>query len=62
MRKAVKDSGLTRYTVAKRAGVDVSVLLRFVAGQRTITMQTAGRLADFLGLELRTAKKNPLNR
>ena len=62
LRRAVKESGLTRYTVAKRAGVDVAVLLRFVSGQRTITLQTAGRLADFLGLEIRSVKNKPINR
>lgn len=53
LRMAVKVSGLTRYSVAKKAGVDVAVLLRFMSGQRTITLETAGKLAAFLDLELR---------
>ena len=57
LRKAVRDSGLTRYAVAKGEGVDVAALLRFMSGERTLTLHTAGRLAAFLGLELRTAKK-----
>jgi transcriptional regulator with XRE-family HTH domain len=58
LRAAVKASGLTRYAVAKGAGIDVAVLLRFMSGQRTLTLPTAGKLADFLNLTLRPKSKN----
>ena len=57
LRSAVRHCGLTRYAVAKGAGVDVAVLLRFAGGERTITLRTAGKLAAFLGLELRSVKE-----
>jgi plasmid maintenance system antidote protein VapI len=57
LRKAVLDSGLTRYSVAKQAGIDVAALLRFVSGQRTLTLPKAGKLADFLELELQPKNK-----
>ncbi len=50
--QAVHDSGLTRYAVAKGAGIDVAGLLRFVSGQRSLTLPSAGKLAAFLNLEL----------
>jgi len=53
LRKAIRDSGLTRYAVAKGADVDTSQLLRFVAGKRSLTLPAASKLAAFLGLELR---------
>lgn len=57
LRQAIIKSGLTRYAVAKGAGVDTSQLLRFVAGQRSLTLPAAGKLAAFLGLELRRVRK-----
>ena len=57
LRQAVRDSGLTRYAVAKGAGVDVAALLRFVSGQRTLTLPSAAKLAAFLRLELRPEKQ-----
>lgn len=57
LRKAIRNSGLTRYAVAKGAGVDVAALLRFMSGQRTLTLRTAGKLAAFLGLKLLREKE-----
>ncbi len=53
----MRDSGLTRYAVAKGAGVDVAALLRFMSGERTLTLPSAAKLAAFLGLELRPTKR-----
>ncbi len=57
LRQAVAGCGETRYRVAKDSGVDYSVLLRFVADERGITLDTAGKLCDYLGLELRPIRK-----
>ncbi len=57
LRRAVRDSGLTRYAVAKGAGVDTSQLLRFVAGKRSLTLPAASKLAAFLGLGLKQKGK-----
>ena len=57
LRRAVADSVETRYRVAKDSGVDYSVLLRFMARERGITLDTAAKLAQYLGLELRPARK-----
>jgi hypothetical protein len=52
LRKAVADSGQSLYAVAKGSGVDYSVLLRFMAAERGMTLDTAAKLAGYLGLEL----------
>ncbi len=56
-RKAISDTGLSLYAVAKGAEVDRAILLRFMNEERTMTLPLAGRLADFLGLELRPVAK-----
>lgn len=57
LRQAVIESGMTRYAVAKGAGLDVAQLLRFVSGERSLTLPAASMLAAFLGLELRPVEK-----
>ena len=57
LRKAITASGESLYMIAKNSGVDYSVLLRFTARERGITLDTAAKLAHYLGLELRAVKK-----
>jgi len=57
LREAVRQSGQTMYAVAKGSGVDYAVLSRFMADQRGLNLDTAARLMDYLGLELRPVKK-----
>jgi plasmid maintenance system antidote protein VapI len=45
--------------LAKSAGLDQAVVSRFRAGSRTITLETASRLADALGLELGASDPEP---
>jgi plasmid maintenance system antidote protein VapI len=40
------------YELAKDAGVDRSVLSRFIAGKRTMTLETVDRLAELLKLQI----------
>lgn len=58
LRKAMNDSGVTRYRISKETGLPESVLSRFAAGDdaRGGTIDT---LADFLGAELRVKAKKP---
>ena len=57
LRQAIRDSGLTIYRLAKDSGVSQPVLSRFVNGKRGITLATASKLAEALGLELRPKRK-----
>ena len=52
LRELIADAGLSVYELARDAGVDRSVLSRFLAGKRTITLETADRLAKVLKLRL----------
>jgi plasmid maintenance system antidote protein VapI len=56
LRAAFAESGLSRFAWAKRAGVSYAMVFHFCAGDRTVTLDSASKLADVLGLELRPTR------
>jgi plasmid maintenance system antidote protein VapI len=52
LREFIAGAGPSTYELARDTGVDRSVLSRFLAGKRTITLDTADRLARVLKLRL----------
>ena len=52
LQAAIAATGQSLYAIARASGVAAPVLQRFVNGQRGITLETAGRLAAYLGLAL----------
>ncbi len=58
LRAAIVDSGLTHYRIAKDAGVTADIVSRFVSGERQLKIETAGRIAEVLGLELVARSRN----
>lgn len=54
---ALRQSGLSRYQIAKRTGVQQAILSRFVSRNKDLRLATVEKLAEFLGLELRPADK-----
>jgi predicted transcriptional regulator len=52
LRKAIAESGMTLYRVAKDSQVDHATLHRFMAGQ-DLRLSTVDKLAAYLGLEMR---------
>jgi len=54
---AIDKSGLSVYRLAKDSGVSQPVLCRFINRQRGITLATASKLVETLGLELVQRKK-----
>ena len=52
LRIAITGSGVSRYDLAKQVGISESVLSRFIGGQQGITIATADKLAELLGMEL----------
>jgi len=52
LRAAIAATGQSLYAIAQHSGVPSPVLQRFVNGQRGITLETAGKLAAYLGLSL----------
>jgi hypothetical protein len=52
LQAAIAATGQSLYAVAQASGVAAPVLQRFVNGERGITLETAAKLADYLGLSL----------
>jgi plasmid maintenance system antidote protein VapI len=52
LRKAIAESGLTLYRIAKDTGVVKSSLIRFTAGETSLHLDKADVLAEYFGLEL----------
>ena len=52
LRELIAGAGPSVYELARDAGVDRSVLSRFLAGKRTITLETADRLTAVLKLRI----------
>jgi plasmid maintenance system antidote protein VapI len=54
--KAMERSGKTRYRIAVDCGIDHTVIHRLVHGG-SCSIETADRLCEYLGLELRPVRK-----
>jgi hypothetical protein len=52
LQAALAATGQSLYAIAQSSGVPSPVLQRFVNGERGITLETAGKLAAYLGLAL----------
>ena len=57
LRAAITASGKSRYAIAKEAGVDEQRVHQFMGGT-DLRLETASKIAEALGLELR-ATNNP---
>ena len=57
LRRAIVDSGLTRYRISQESGIAESVLSRFIHGERGLNSDSIDRLMDFLGLEIRPRRR-----
>jgi hypothetical protein len=53
LRKAIHDSGKSRYRLSCESGVDQAALSRFVNGTATLSLASFDKLANVLALELR---------
>lgn len=54
LRKEIRKQRATAYNAAKRAGVSVDAVQRFLNGERGLTLSTVDKLAADLGLSLCT--------
>ncbi len=57
LRAAIADTGLSSAELARRAAIDPAPVIRFVAGTRGLTLETAGRICEALGLRLTGATR-----
>jgi len=56
LRRAVEESDMSLVQLAERSGVNKGILSRFLRRERSMTLGTAARLAEVLGLELRRTR------
>jgi hypothetical protein len=52
LKHAILASGLTHYAIGKAAGVSSGMILRFMAGERDLRLETVDKIAVALGLRL----------
>ena len=57
LRRAIRESGMTRYAISVRTGIAQSTLSRFMKGERGLSLTAIDRLMDALGLEVRPRKR-----
>lgn len=57
IRQAVLNSEMTRYQIAQKTGIDKASLLRFVNGERGLSLAAIDILAELLGFEVRQKKE-----
>jgi hypothetical protein len=55
--KAIESHSESLYRLSKDSGIDYGTLHRFTNRERTLTLDTADRLAEFLELELKPKPK-----
>ena len=61
-RKAILQSGMTRYRLSKLSGVTNSQLSLFVRGKRSLTLESAAKIAQVLEIELIQKKSTKTKR
>lgn len=54
LKRAIRESEMTVYQIAKKAHVSQIIISRFLSGERDIRVATADKLATALGLKLET--------
>ncbi len=59
LRKAIEASGLRTQRIAEGTGLPPATISRFRRGLFGMTMETASKVADFLGLALAPAGARP---
>ena len=57
IRKAIAESGITRYRISKDTGVDDGALCRFHHGKAGLSLDALDRIGQYLELEIITQKK-----
>ena len=60
LRRAIDDSGMTRYRIAQETGVSEATLSKFYLGQRGLSMEAMDALGECLQLEIKLGRKAPM--
>ena len=56
LRQAIEDSGYSQNQLSILSGVNRAQINRFVSGERTLTLESAEKIAEALELELKSKK------
>jgi transcriptional regulator with XRE-family HTH domain len=56
-RRAIEQSGLSRYQISQDTGIDEASLSLFVHGKRGFRLERIEALLDYLGYEIRITRK-----
>jgi transcriptional regulator with XRE-family HTH domain len=63
LRQAIQEAQISRNRLSILSGIDPAQLCYFVQGKRTLTLKSAEKIAEVLGLELVSKKKKaPANK
>jgi len=57
LREAILNCGETEYRVSKESGVAQPILNRFLRGERGISLETAAKVCEYLGLHLAPVRR-----
>lgn len=52
LRRAIKESGLSRYAISKATGIDQAQLSNLMSGKAGLGLDNIEKLMNYLGLEL----------
>ena len=61
LRKAISDSGLSRYTISVRTGIDQGTLSKFMKGERGLSLSAIDKLMAVLSLDIKLNKRKEGN-
>lgn len=62
IRRAIDDSGMSRYRICQEIGLAESTMSRFMSGQGGLSMETIDALGDLLGLNITGSRKRRKSR
>ena len=57
LRRAARESGLSMLQLSKRSGLRYQTVYGFCTQSRGVTLESASKLCELLGLELRPARR-----
>ena len=57
VRRAIEDSGETRYAICKATGLDNATLCRFMSGERGLSTTALDTVAEYLELSIVSSRK-----
>jgi hypothetical protein len=59
IRAVIRDSGVGVHELGAFSTVDKGILSRFLRGQRSMTLETAGRVLETLGCTVTVSRRDP---